>query len=647
MIRTVLIVLLSAASVAAQTNWPGRFPARGLAVPPAVRAELEQGVAKLGGDIEELRKLLADQPALAELLPDVQIYHHAVRYALADEIFFKSNEFAAARALLVAGSARAAELRAGRTPWCLETGNVVRGFVSRLDGSVQPYGILVPAEFGKTAAEKRRLDIWFHGRGNEVSEVNFLTSRAGEKAKSEFAPTNSFVLHPYGRFMNAFHFAGEVDAWEALAHAKAHYAIDDQRIAARGFSMGGAAAWHFGAHHAGEFFAVNPGAGFADVARFMKVDAMTNQPPWYEKALWTIYDPTNYAANFFNTTLVAYSGELDKQKLAADCMEAALAAEGMKMTHVIGPKTEHKYEAGARAEVARRVDAAAVLGVDPQPAKVRFVLFTLRFNRMKWVTVDALEKHWARATVEAAFDGKTATVATKGVTALSLSLPTCGRVVLDGTTFKDGRSFVKAGGKWTVGKPADGLAKRHGLQGPIDDAFVEPFLFVLPTGEPLNEKLGAWAKEEADYARWAWRHQHRGEPRVKKDAEVTADDLAAYHVVLFGDERSNLLLGRIAKASPLPIAWQGGELRLGEKKWPADRFAPAWIHPNPLSPSRYVVLNSGFTYALVGGGSNANQTPKLPDWAVIDMTVPLVDRLVRGVADAGFFGEDWAPRPRE
>ena len=28
----------------------------------------------------------------------------------------------------------------------------------------------------------------------------------------------------------------------------------------------------------------------------------------------------------------------------------------------------------------------------------------------------------------------------------------------------------------------DGLRKKHGLQGPIDDAFMERFLFVRPTG---------------------------------------------------------------------------------------------------------------------------------------------------------------------
>jgi hypothetical protein len=54
-----------------------------------------------------------------------------------------------------------------------------------------------------------------------------------------------------------------------------------------------------------------------------------------------------------------------------------------------------------------------------------------------------------------------------------------------------------------------------------------------------------------------------------------------------------------------------------------------------------VVVNSGFTFAVVGGASNSQQTPKLPDWAILDLTVPRADRLTRGVADANFFNERW------
>lgn len=40
--------------------------------------------------------------------------------------------------------------------------------------------------------------------------------------------------------------------------------------------------------------------------------------------------------------------------------------------------------------------------------------------------------------------------------------------------------------------------------------------------------------------------------------------------------------------------------------------------------------------------SNSLQTPKLPDWAILDMSVPLDERIGgKGVVDANFFGEHW------
>jgi hypothetical protein len=65
------------------------------------------------------------------------------------------------------------------------------------------------------------------------------------------------------------------------------------------------------------------------------------------------------------------------------------------------------------------------------------------------------------------------------------------------------------------------------------------------------------------------------------------------------------------------------------------------IYPNPLNPERYMVLNSSFTFSEFAGGTNSLQIPKLPDWPVLDMSVPRNLRHPKGVADAGFFDEAW------
>src|SRR2546421_120316 len=81
-----------------------------------------------------------------------------------------------------------------KAPWTTQTGPVAGGYVSRIDGSVQPYGLVVPKDF-QPGGPKRRLDVWCHGRGETLSEINFLQDRMNNPG--QFTPAGAFVLHPY------------------------------------------------------------------------------------------------------------------------------------------------------------------------------------------------------------------------------------------------------------------------------------------------------------------------------------------------------------------------------------------------------------------------------------------------------------------
>ena len=73
----------------------------------------------------------------------------------------------------------------------------------------------------------------------------------------------------------------------------------------------------------------------------------------------------------------------------------------------------------------------------------------------------------------------------------------------------------------------------------------------------------------------------------------------------------------------------------------AEIIAGALIFPNPANPKRYIVINSGFTFREAHYLTNAQQTPKLPDWAVVDLSVPPSAYAPGKIAAAGFFGERW------
>jgi S-formylglutathione hydrolase FrmB len=149
-------------------------------------------------------------------------------------------------------------------------------------------------------------------------------------------------LHPFGRYSNACRFAGEVDVWEALEDVKTKYRVDDERISVRGFSMGGAGVWGFAVHYSDRFFAANPGAGFSETQAFLNLRQL---PAEHEVKLWNLYDAYSSAINLSQLPTVAYSGEIDGQKQAADVMEAALAELGMPLEHIIGPNTGHNIHA--------------------------------------------------------------------------------------------------------------------------------------------------------------------------------------------------------------------------------------------------------------------------------------------------------------
>ena len=635
-------------------------PPAGIAVSEPDRARLKAGLEILQSEIAELPSKVNFKPALLDLIPDVQIYEKAVRYALDYNEFFNAREIPVATELLKQGMERALALRNGKAPWTTATGLIVRGYVSKIDGSVQPYGLVVPESYQAKSPYRHRLDVWWHGRGETLSELNFIDQR--QKSPGEFTPAHAFVLHPYGRYCNANKFAGEIDTLEALEHVKRHYRIDEDKIVARGFSMGGAACWQFAVHYPGLWCAAAPGAGFAETADFLKVFQKERvEPTWYEQKLWHLYDCTDYVLNLYNCPTVAYSGEIDPQKQAADMMEKALEKEGIRLVHIIGPKTPHRYEPAAKQEINRRIDLLAERGRERPLPTIKLTTWTLRYNHMGWIQIDGLHRHWEKAAVTADNTGGGITLRTQNVDALSIAMepgdflaPSIaeGKGIIDidqqqvamPPVMSDRSLNVhlrKEGDTWkAVDKVDDGtLRKRHGLQGPIDDAFMDSFLFVRPSGTPLNDKVGAWTKAEMTHAIEHWRKQFRGDVRIQDDSAVSADDIATHNLILWGDPSSNQILAKIA--AKLPVSWDSKGVWVSDKSYDPGHHVPVLIYPNPLNPHKYVVVNSGFTFREYDYLNNARQVPKLPDYAIVDIETSASARWPGKIVTAGFFGEQW------
>ena len=141
---------------------------------PKVGIELsESQTADFAKRLSEFKRLLdklrakKDRRTL-ELLPDVEIFDRAVRTNIEHRELFGKRDVVNAAVLTNEGHSRAADLLYHKPQWPAATGLVVRGYRSKIDGSVQPYGLVVPESYnrrdrahatgstsGSTAAAKR------------------------------------------------------------------------------------------------------------------------------------------------------------------------------------------------------------------------------------------------------------------------------------------------------------------------------------------------------------------------------------------------------------------------------------------------------------------------------------------------------------
>jgi hypothetical protein len=364
--------------------------------------------------------------------------------------------------------------------------------------------------------------------------------------------------------------------------------------------------------------------------------------------------------------VVAYSGALDPQIAAARNVEARLKKLGLseRMTHLVAPKLEHTFPDEWQKKAEALLAKHAKPGKTDYPEKVRFVTYTMKYATCYWVELLGLEEHYKEARVEAsASRDEGLSAKTTNVRALRLGLwqgatrePVAVAIddqKLEGVRPHQSRSgelnvyLEKRGGKWASVLPerlfTDRLRspqKTTNLQGPIDDAFTGPFLCVRGTGAAWNELPGEYAKADLERFRREWSKYLRAELPIKDDTEVTADDMATKHLVLFGDPGSNSLIAEVL--GRLPLEWTKKTVTFRGKEYDAAAHLPVLIYPSPLAADRYVVLNSGHTFRGQDfAGTNALLYPRLGDHAILKLTGAKDDPLKSEVVTAGLFDDHW------
>jgi len=654
---TIAVLLLSFAGQAMAQNYA---PPPATAPDEATRKDIAGKTRKLGQIIDSLRRQGVHDPYLA----DVEIYHKAATWIVQHEEFYHKDAGAWTIEVLDRGLLRANQLAQGEAPWLHQTGHaIVRAYRSRVDGSVQPYAVTFPTAYGKDRTKKWRVDVVLHGRDASLTEVKFLQQHGGQTT----APKDqSFVqLDIYGRGNNAYRWAGETDVFEVIDHFTAaermlgrEFLLDPARVVLRGFSMGGAGTWHLGLHHPSRWCVVGPGAGFTTTHGYIK--NLPNPLPPEQEACLRIYDAVDYAENAFDVPVVAYGGDQDPQLQAARNIEARLEPLHIPMKLLVAPGLAHSFPPEWRKKAEEAYAPFVAKGREAYPKRVHFVTYSLRYPSCAWVEIIGLDRHYERTLVDAEQTETGFTVKTANVQALHLSLPAnppspC-LVTIDGQPLHARPWLNRAGayhlylerraGAWAAVLPQKLLTERvrhlqkiSGLQGPIDDAFLDSFLCVRGTGPAWHEGTQKYAEESLTRFQEEWSKYMRGDLPVKEDQDVTEEDIAGRHLVLFGDPSSNSLLAQVLDG--LPLRWTKEQIQLGGQTYSSAEHVPILIYPSPLTTNlRYIVINSGHTFhAADFRGTNALLYPRLGDYAIVKPTAN--GAAAAQVVRAGLFDDSW------
>ena len=639
--------------VAAQTA--GRGQTKGTPAPAAITAKPNElaTIKEKTGQIEALVNELKARRADPVLLGDVEVYAKAGTMLLEfPDMFGNQAAIEHAFTVLDQGIERARQLQSNQPRWNQGQKQIL-AYYSEIDGAVLPYGVTLPENYDP--ARPTRLYVWLHGRQNNTTEAEFIHGflRPRAPGNAPVADQGQIQLDCFGRINGAgWHWAGERDVFEAIDAVKKRFRIDDKRIIIRGFSQGGEGAWHIALHHPDRFAAAEIGAG--TVSRTAQRPGLTP----YQLATLRIWENiSEWALNIYNLPLAGHDGENDPGQLESSLRARAqlekegfpsegerdyLRSRGAPGLWLQSLNTGH----GTSPLVRQRLDLFLKEWGDKgqsSPDHIRFVTYTTRYNRDYWISVDGLEKHYERADVDAqrTADGSYQ-IATRNITRLVLrETGNAKEVRIDGQDLKVKSApeiaLARNGGAWKVdarGKPA-GLRKTHALQGPIDDAFLDPFLIVRPTGTPWSEEVNRQALRTLARFDRMWGRFFRGHPFVKDDKDVTEADLAKYHIVLFGDPGSNRWIAKLN--GKLPVKWTRETVAMGAQSFSARESYPALIYPNPLNPAKYVVLNTGLT--IEDRGYNGDYgTPLWGDYAIVKVKegADVPDMLI-----AGLFDENW------
>ena len=541
----------------------------------------------------------------------------------------------------------------------------VRTFVSRIDGSVQYYGVTPPparAEGEVAPAERPGLALSLHGAGVEG---------AGQ-ANSYAQKPDLFVVAPTNRRAFGFDWEdwGRMDAIEVLELAEGRFGTDPRRTWLTGHSMGGHGTWQVGAQFPGRFAAIAPSAGWREFWTYGGQPDFGGDDP-VGQMLVRALSPSRTRLldqNYRNVGVYILHGDRDDNVpvTEARAMRARLAEYHPNFAYYEQPGAGHWWGNACvdwppLFEFLRR-------NTIPEPTawrRVEFVTANPAINsRCSWVRVEAqvvpLEPTRVAATIDPA--ARKITVEAENLARVAFDLwayaapqpnskpllPTGEPVTIEveGTSvqlaFEDTSQPLRierlGDGAWRPAARFDPRRKGPHRAGPFKEAFQDRMVFVY--GTQGSAEMNAWAFQKARYDHETWRYRGNGAVEVIADVDFDPADYADRGVILYGSRTQNAAWPKVLADASFDV--EDGRLRIGDRTLTGDSLALLAVHPRRDSDVASVAVIAG---TGLPGAHTTDHLPYFvsgvayPDWTVLDVT--FLEEGLAGIQGAGFFGHDW------
>jgi poly(3-hydroxybutyrate) depolymerase len=593
----------------------------------------------------------------------------------------------------------AAALEVESDPYEGRTGPMRRAYRSPADGHLSEFGLYVPPGWDK----KRRLPlvVALHGmNGRPMQMLSWLFGHddGRDSAWQDRHPYTNFerldavVVTPDGHGNAGYRELGEDDVMRVIDWAESVYPIDNSRITITGPSMGGIGAAGCALRHPDRFAASAPLCGYHSY--FLRGDMMGRPLQPWERFLAEERSNVLWAENGAYLPLFLVHGTLDlpleNTTVLADRYDELRYDEVHDypdLGHNVWQTTYADLQ-GAKWLVDHRRPA--------HPRSIRFKTSNPRWSEDDWVHIVALGRSDAWGEVSARVEHPNAiAVSSQGVRALVLdrdarliddSRPVA--VTIDRTrlVFQAGEPIAmhREEDGWHAGALRAAVVKQGTVNGPIRDVFHDPLLFVWGDDDPTQAR----ANEETARAWSRMRPGVRVSYPVMSDREFLAlgegiqGDRSLF---LVGNARSNRIVRELEPHFPIRIdgsdvvlvrssddtegsmleripSLASGELEGGREaphssiaELEGGREAPhsslSWtsqlgtmfIVPNPLRPTRYVVVVEGV--GAFGTWRSLSLPDLLPDYVVFDDGIaPARGSSVLGsgrLRIGGYFTNDW------